>query len=151
MIRGYLQRQTIFILVLLLLVLVLVLVFLLAFLFLFLCSICCHRWLVINRPFNFVFCSDVSPRPWSWQKIQGQYLGRLHNSLLTFINWSTVIEVWSELYFKIHVPYLPYIYSGQPWPCKSTWKNSISLLFIVILCIMGWPWPWWPWDCGKKR
>jgi len=33
-------------------------------------------------------------------------------------------------------------YSGQSWPCKITWKNSISLLFIVILCTMGWPWPW---------
>jgi len=26
-------------------------------------------------------------------------------------------------------------------------KNRISLLFIVILCIMGWPWPW-HWDSG---
>jgi len=37
--------------------------------------------------------------------IQGQYLGRLQNSPLTSIDWSTVTD-WKELYFKIHVPYL---------------------------------------------
>jgi len=36
---------------------------------------------------------------WPWTKIQGQNLGRLQNSPLTCIDWS-------ELYFKIHVPYL---------------------------------------------
>ena len=38
---------------------------------------------------------------WPWQKIQGQNIGRLHNALLTSIQGD-----WSELYFKIHVPYL---------------------------------------------
>jgi len=36
---------------------------------------------------------------WPWPKIQGHNLGRLQNSPLTSIDWS-------ELYFKINVPYL---------------------------------------------
>jgi len=37
---------------------------------------------------------------WPWPKIQGQNLGGLQNSPLTFVHSSEL------LYFKIHVPYL---------------------------------------------
>jgi len=47
---------------------------------------------------------------------------------------------WGELYFKIHVPYLLTV--GNCGLVRVLEKNRISLLFIVILCIMGWPWPW---------
>jgi len=46
---------------------------------------------------------------------------------------------WSELYFKIHVPYLLTVGSRGLVIEK---KNRISLLFIAIICIMGWPWSW---------
>ena len=47
---------------------------------------------------------------------------------------------WSELYFKIHVPYLLIV--GNHGLVRILEKNRISLHFIVILCIKGWPWPW---------
>jgi len=47
---------------------------------------------------------------------------------------------WSELYFKIHVPYLLTV--GNHGLVRVFEKNRISLLFIVIICIMGRPWPW---------
>jgi len=46
---------------------------------------------------------------------------------------------WSELCFKIHVPYLLTV--GSRGLVRVLEINRISLLFIVILCIMGWPWP----------
>jgi len=95
---------------------------------------CCLSLALALRP-NFValaFALEV----WPWSKIQGQNHGRLQNSPLTSIHWSTVTGDWIIL----QDPRSLLTYSGQSGPCKSTWKNRISLLFIVILCIMGWPW-----------
>ena len=41
---------------------------------------------------------------WPWQKIQGQNLGRLQKFTINFHRLEH--GDWSELYFKIHVPYL---------------------------------------------
>jgi len=65
---------------------------------------------------------------------------------------------WSEVRFKIHVPYLLTVGNRGLVRVLGN-KNRISLLFIVIICILGWPWPWdfdlgldsvwpWPWSVG---
>ena len=59
---------------------------------------------------------------------------------------------WSELYFKIHVPYLLTV--GNHGLVRVLEKKQDFIIFIVIVCIMGWSWPWhccigldsiWPW------
>jgi len=59
---------------------------------------------------------------WPWPKIQGKNLGRLQNSPLTSIDWS-------ELYSKIHDPYL--LTAGNRGLVKVLEKNTISLLRIL--------------------
>jgi len=47
---------------------------------------------------------------------------------------------WSELYFKIHVPYLLTV--DNHGLVRVLGKKQDFITFIVILCIMRWPWPW---------
>jgi len=63
---------------------------------------------------------------------------------------------WSELYFKIHVPYLLTV--GNCGLVRVLEQKQDFVTFYRNLCIIGWPWPWdcglgfgldsvWPWPC----
>ena len=101
--------------------------------------------LVLSLGLKAKFCG-LGLRGLALAKNQGQNLGRLQNSPLTSIHWSTV----TGMNYISRSTLLTYILTVGKRGLVRVLENSVSLLFIVTLCIMGWPWPWlWPWQRWK--